>query len=453
MTVKQIVLSAFFFFAFTPLIAIELTTPDWEIVADGVSLCQPEKTSWGYVTVTDGRTLIGWTEGGQKRFQRKLQRKPSELLCADPSGFIWSISYDRQYLTQFNPDGILQWTKKLPARCAESASAKLIPGSDGRLFIPLENSIMCVDIHGNTKWQYVLNNEELVTLYEKSDGSLLCNGKISLSPFGELLSDTEHEAPEAFSSSDIKTSTCTFKTTTGTYSSITAFDAEGNELWKHDFRPEKVLFFEITDATIITLSDSWVIAGYTYNSSNISEPGLKCSSSVYEQAFGISPDEKGYISLVNGLKNIISINSQIAVNPSLRNVVYDLRYLNQAASSGYDFSSLLAEIIMNETDSVVLETAVNVAGTIGRDPDGLIFNAIETRLKHRTSFQFDDGMYAAFCNSIYAICERSGSYVRYLRALEILTPLVSTDYHTLVHEHASATIEKLIQLQTSRIQQ
>lgn len=445
-----------------PLHSIELTTPDWEIVADGVSVSRPQKTSWGYVTVTDGRTLIGWTESGKKVFQRKLKRKPSELLCADPSDFIWSVSQDRQYLSCFNADGVLLWERKLAARCG---AANLVPGRDGRLFVPLENGVLCVDINGRIIWNYTLSDGPLLTLAERTDGSLLCNGKITLSPFGDVLSESETAPEDEFVSlsSKIHTVCCDFVTVTGNRNcSVTAFDFEGNELWRKSFAPESVLFYEITDNTIMTLSESWVIAGYRYDSSPaVSPEAKKLPSRIYEATYApddsvstesSSMDDYSYRLLVNGLKRIVSTNETFAVNPSARDVPYDIKLLRQAEASGYDFSSLIADIILTESDTQVLSKAAATAGSIGRDPDGRIFDAIETRLKQRTYFQFDDSIYASFCDALYSICAVSGTYARMVRALQIISPLTSTDYHTLVHEHASRVMEKLILLQQGRIQ-
>lgn len=441
------ILVFFIFFAISfPLFSIELTTPDWEIVADGISITVPEKTSWGYVTVTDGRTLIGWTERGKKIFQRKLKRKPSELLCVDSSDFIWSVSYDMQYLSLFNPDGMLQWEKKLPAK---STLSPLQPGKDGRLFICLENSILCVDMNGRTVWSLQIEGSSPETLSICDDGSLICNGKHHISPFGEYLEELALPIEKEFTSDSrlIHTATCEFTYSTGAKSRLTAFDFDGNELWNKSFAPEKVLYYEITDNMIMTLSESWVIAGYRYNSTpetvNTASP---VSLNLYEKSYGISSEEYDYHSLVSGLQRLNQYNNRMTVNPAIRDIVHDLQYIKKAESSGFDFSVLLSDIILCETDPGVLETAVSAAGNIGRDPSGLVFNAIETRLKQRTSFQFDDSMYAAFCDALYAICLKSGTSVRVLKALEIISPLTSTDYHTIVHEHASLVMEKLVQL-------
>lgn len=431
--------------AAVPLFSIELTTPDWEIVADGVSVSKPAQTSWGYVTVTDGRTLIGWTESGRKRFQTKLTRKPSEELCVDYADFIWLVSYDRQYLTQFNGDGVLMWEKTLPSACT---AAPLVPGKDGRLFVPLENSILCVDMNGKTVWEYTLTDGQPLSLIQADDGVLICNGNIVLSPFGELLYGYVIPQNEANTPSQemIHTASCDFVISDNSRNSaITAYDFDGNELWSKSFAPEKVLFYEITDTTIMTLSESWVIAGWKYNSQPVPRKAAQVPDRrIYDADYGVSSAEMNYSVMVTCLNRIIQIAGSLSVNGSVRDVVYDIRYIKKAETSGFDFSALLADIILNETDMGVLETAVAAAGSIGRDADGQIFSAIEARLKQRTQFQFDDSMYAAFCDAIYAICRKSGGTERIIRALQIISPLNSTDYHSLVQRHAFEIMEKLV---------
>ncbi|MBQ0165992.1 MAG: hypothetical protein KBT02_02645 [Treponema sp.] len=425
--------------------SIELTAPDWEFVADGVSVSQPVRTSWGFVTVTDGRSLIGWTESGEKRFHQMLKRKPSELLCADSSDFIWNVSYDRQYLSYFNPDGVLLWEKKLDAR---SAAVMPVPGRDGRLFLALENAVICVDINGKTVWSYEINGSQILSLYEKADGSLLINGNMCLSPFGELLSEsgTDTESSVNSSVSDfIHSETCDFRITSSSGSKeVTAYDFDGKELWRKAFTPEKVLYVVITDSTIIALSESWTIAGYTY-SSIPSHAVLKVpeQNALYESVYGTSSVEKNYRTIVSGLKRIITVINRSSVNASTRDVFHDMQTLQKAQNAGYDFSSLIAEIIMKENDPGVLQTALFAAAGTGRDPDGLIFDAVEARVSY-PSFRYDDGLYAAFIDALFNICVTSGDKERIVRAKKTVTPLVTLFNRTLVQKHAAEVLEKLI---------
>lgn len=427
--------------------ALELTVPDWEIVADGVSVSKPVRTAFGFATVTDGRTLIGWTENGDKYFQRSLKRKPSELLCSDNAGFIWSVSYDRLYLSCFNPDGTLLWEKKLPAPCS---TAELISGRDGRLFAALSNSVLCVGINGMTLWECPLGETAIKSLSEADDGSLIVNGTVIISPFGEVIETAESAYPHDKSgdSGIIHTATTDFITRTevGT-SSISAVDEDGNEIWKKSFYPVHVLYFEVTDNTIMTLGANWVISGYCYNSSPSHSQAAVIPSMIYESGYGTSASEKDYRSIVNGLNRIIQYDTSITlVNPSQRNVTNDLAIIKKAENAGIDLSELLARIILEENDPIILETAVHTAGCIGRDPYGLIFNALQTRLEKRTSFQFDSSMYAAIMDAYYAICLNSGTVSRIQKALMALSPLLSDSYQTLVREHAAETSEKLIRL-------
>lgn len=445
----------FIIISILPVFAFEFQMPDWEIVADGIALCNPVKTSWGFITVTDGRTLIGWTENGRKMFQRQLIRKPSSLLCVDYADFIYSLSYDMQYLTCFNPDGLSLWELKLPEK-----STDIVPltGLDGRIFVLLESSVLCVNINGEEIWRLPLESSQTPSLTSEADGSILVNGIYKVSPFGSLLAEEENNVTSINRSSSVSrmihTVSCDFETVTGNSSSISAYDFDGTLLWAKSFTDEKAVYFAITDRTIMTLSENWVIAGYRYNSISSSDAKVKSfSSRMYENSYNKSESENEYHSLIKGLNQIIQHNDNRAINQSVREVLYDYLNIQKAESSGLDFSSLLSEIILKETDTVLLETAVNAAGKTGRDHDGRIFDALELRLKQRTQFQFDDRMYAAFCDSIYEICRKSGTDDRMLRALEIISPLTNTDYSTLVCRHAADTIEKLLLLQTIRVSQ
>ena len=191
------VLAVIFTFSICAPIAAQIDTvteSEWQSVLGGDAVSSPKRTSYGFVSVSEGRILSACTGTGTVIWRRSLPDMPSQWYCVTDKDFIYIVSSSGKKLALYSPDGIMLWQTELE----EKASGEPLAGRDGRVFIAGKNSVSCYGTQGTRKWSVSFPESSDFPLMEMNDGSLLYipaatkNGAsmgIRLSPYGEKLED------------------------------------------------------------------------------------------------------------------------------------------------------------------------------------------------------------------------------------------------------------------------
>ena len=177
------------------LFADDIQIMPWKSVVGGDVVAPPKITSYGFVSISDGRILNASTEQGTVIWREYIKGKPSEFFSVTDSNFIYLTTDNCKKLSLYNPDGRFLWTIELET----PAIADPFAGQDGRVFIQEENAISCYGTKGIMKWRLELP-ESNIPLIEMNDGSLLYvlaepkgNSSIAVrfSPYGEKIEEIE----------------------------------------------------------------------------------------------------------------------------------------------------------------------------------------------------------------------------------------------------------------------
>lgn len=163
----------------------------WTSVISGKALCPPEKTSYGFAVLTDGKMISACTDAGKKLWEKGIPGRPDPFITVFSSDFLLTVS-DKSNLTLTNPSGLSLWTVKVPFPITQ----KPFVGRDSRIFVKGKKHIACYGVNGICKWKLdtaVLRDSQLMEL---NDGTIMAllestsggkTGAIRFSPFGEIL--------------------------------------------------------------------------------------------------------------------------------------------------------------------------------------------------------------------------------------------------------------------------
>lgn len=165
----------------------------WSKVIPGKFICQPQKTSFGFVSITDAKTITAITNEGKLYYENTIPRLANPKLSNLNYDFLL-LSSNNNFIHLINPSGKILWTKELDGKIISQA----VSGEDGRFFLLTKTSVFCFGMNGICKWQinHSLNfsannaNFENQKIYKFSDGSIAISDNKSilrLSPFGKIL--------------------------------------------------------------------------------------------------------------------------------------------------------------------------------------------------------------------------------------------------------------------------
>ena len=165
----------------------------WSKVIPGKFICQPQKTSFGFVSITDAKTITAITNEGKLYYENTIPRLTNPKLSNLNYDFLL-LSSNNNFIHLINPSGKILWTKELDGKII----SKAVSGEDGRFFVLTKTSVFCFGMNGICKWQinHSLNfsanntNFENQKIYKFSDGSIAISDNKSilrLSPFGKIL--------------------------------------------------------------------------------------------------------------------------------------------------------------------------------------------------------------------------------------------------------------------------
>lgn len=194
---KKITISIFLFFSFFSFLysqAQSLGEPKWQAALAGEVVAQPQITSYGFISLTEGRILSACTGSGKVIWQKRIKDTPDPWYTVTDENFIYLISAQGTKLSLYNPNGVFLWETKLTS----PAISNPIKGRDGRVFVPSETSVSCFGINGICKWTIEVEKSKGLPLLTLPDGSLFFvqekvidkgSTAIRLSPYGELLEE------------------------------------------------------------------------------------------------------------------------------------------------------------------------------------------------------------------------------------------------------------------------
>ena len=165
--------------------------PSWVMVLGGNIISEPERTSYGYAVLCEGKQLFGYTPQGKVLWSHKLPKKTSPFITC-LSGDILLCITGKNEMNLLNPGGLLLWSKKINFNIED----RPLNGRDGRFFVRGKNNIACYGITSVLRWQLDVKGQDLkLPLCELEDGSVLVflnkkeDGKSiarRFSPFGEI---------------------------------------------------------------------------------------------------------------------------------------------------------------------------------------------------------------------------------------------------------------------------
>ncbi len=178
------------------LFASEQEIVPWRSVVGGDVVVPPKLTSYGFVSMSDGRILNASTEQGTVIWRESIKGKPSKYFSVTDSDFIYLTTHNASKLSLYNPDGTLLWQIELESPTVSDP----FPGKDGRVFIQEKNAVSCYGTMGTLKWRLALPAASNFPLVELNDGSLLyvlaqqkeySSIALRISPYGEILEEIE----------------------------------------------------------------------------------------------------------------------------------------------------------------------------------------------------------------------------------------------------------------------
>lgn len=178
---KNFFLSAFLFlFLLLPLTAqnksfasqeinLEDKLPDSVAVLGGTVLCQPVKTSYGFVAVGESKQIYAFTPHGKLLWQRRFHSNMKPFISVAAEDMLYIVSKDSK-ISMMNSSGCVLWTVKAGFNVVEAP----LPGLDGRVYVRGSKNIACFGLNGVCRWKVntELQNEK-IKLQTLNDGSVL----------------------------------------------------------------------------------------------------------------------------------------------------------------------------------------------------------------------------------------------------------------------------------------
>lgn len=187
----SVILSLFFISSLYSLPLLDQENSSWYYVMPGKLVCEPQNTSYGYLTLDDSRTLTAFTSEGDRLWEHKGERGNGCYLSVLNNDFISLVSHNGQKLQLLNPSGSEIWTV-FPD---EALTDKAYGGRDGRFFVRNSDSVSCYGLNGIKKWTVKTPPQKKLPVFQLNDGSLAVfleksssgtTTALRISPFGEL---------------------------------------------------------------------------------------------------------------------------------------------------------------------------------------------------------------------------------------------------------------------------
>ncbi|AEJ19414.1 PQQ-binding-like beta-propeller repeat protein [Gracilinema caldarium] len=183
----------------------EASEAKWRQALGGKVLSIPVAQAESVVLVTDDGILRSYSYTSRPLWQFDARGKLMPFVSRSREGTSYICRQDGT-LMAVNRSGRLLWTKKIPGMVVESP----LIGWDGRLFIPLEQSIFCISAAGDQRWAIQLDAP--LALPPVSDGgggiliTLKTNQVLNISPIGKVHGLKLTDTPSVLVSAPVATS-------------------------------------------------------------------------------------------------------------------------------------------------------------------------------------------------------------------------------------------------------
>jgi outer membrane protein assembly factor BamB len=184
------------FFSLIPTLVFsqqEASEAKWRQALGGKVLSIPAAQAESVVMVTDDGMLRCYSYTGRLLWKFDAKGKLTPFVSRSREGTSYISRLDGTFMA-INRSGRLLWTRNLPS---PMIAAPLV-GWDGRLFIPLERSMVCISASGDQRWQIQFDAALALPPVSDDKGGILTalknNKVVHISPIGRvsstMLSDT-----------------------------------------------------------------------------------------------------------------------------------------------------------------------------------------------------------------------------------------------------------------------
>ncbi len=163
----------------------------WTSVMSGRAISAPEKTSYGFVVLTDGKLLEAYSEGGKSLWDLPIGTRKPLYISVLSSDFIVLVS-DGSTVSLVNPSGRLLWSRDMGFTVTE----KPCVGRDSRILVQGKNTIACLGVNGIEKWRLSTPDLKKSPIQSLDDGTFVAHLEskkearsegFRFSPYGEAL--------------------------------------------------------------------------------------------------------------------------------------------------------------------------------------------------------------------------------------------------------------------------
>lgn len=179
----------------------------WVAETGASVICQPERNSFGYIFISEGRMINAINQNGTILWQKQVSEKISPFLTSIPGDLFFAV-FSNSKLTLINSSFLYVWQRD----CNFKIEEKPLLGLDGRVFVRGKDNIASYSMKGQLKWSMELQNQNVnLPLTEFNDGSLLLfinedTGKKNIASLADSPSFTEGQSSKNSQSSILKTS-------------------------------------------------------------------------------------------------------------------------------------------------------------------------------------------------------------------------------------------------------
>lgn len=138
-------------------------------VLGGNVLCQPVRTSYGYIAAGDAKQIYGFSPEGKLLWQRSFFGRLKPFITAGPADMVYAVTDDSR-IGMMNSSGLILWKKKASFTIEDAP----LCGAEGRVFVRGKNNISCYGLKGIRRWTISTELQDIsIPLVPLNDGSLL----------------------------------------------------------------------------------------------------------------------------------------------------------------------------------------------------------------------------------------------------------------------------------------
>lgn len=138
-------------------------------VLGGNVLCQPVRTSYGYIAAGDSKQIYGFSPEGKLLWQRSFFGRLKPFITAGPADMVYAVTDDSR-LGMMNSSGLVLWKKKVSFSIEDAP----LCGAEGRVFVRGKNNLACYGLKGIRRWTISTELQDIsIPLVSLNDGSLL----------------------------------------------------------------------------------------------------------------------------------------------------------------------------------------------------------------------------------------------------------------------------------------